>query len=180
MGALRDLAARQGGVVSRRQPLGAGLSTAELATRVRTGQWRRGRTGAYQVRDDLPPIGALAPDEQVDLAAALLRHADAVVSHESAARFWGLPLLGEQFTRTVSRAGTRPRTPDPTGHGRVLVSTLPTHHVYRVGDWFRVTTPARTIADIARTRGIRASVVVADHGLPSRSLRTGAAGRISE
>lgn len=162
---LSDLGARQGGVVSRRQALGAGLSTAELATRVRTGQWRRTRAGAYQVRDDLPRVGELAPDEQVDLAAALLRHVDSVVSHESAARFWGLPLLGDRVTRTVSRAGTRPRTPDPTNHGRVLVSTLPTHHVCRVGDWLRITTPARTIADLARTQGVRAGIVAADHGL---------------
>ena len=162
---LAALASLQGGVISRRQALDARLTRSEIETLVR-GPWVRQRAGAFQLPGTATQVGHLELSEQVVLAAALLRHRDAVVTHESASRTWGIPLVGVHTQRaTVSRQGTRPRTPDAASHGRVLVSTLPPHHIALIAGWLRVSTPPRTVADLARTRGLRAGLVAADHAL---------------
>lgn len=163
---LSALAERQGGVVTRWQCLAAGLTAAEVMTRIRRGEWERVRPGVFQLPGTAVLVGDLRLEEQLNLAAALLRHPGSVVSHESASRVWRLPLVGRDRRRgTVSRGGTRPRTPDSACHGRVLVSRMPVHHVATVAGWLRVTSPARTIADLARTRGERCGIAAADHAL---------------
>lgn len=156
-------AERQGGVVSYAQALAAGLTRAEISTLLRRGLAASPRTGVLALCPS-PRVGSLDPDQCQVVAAALLKHPDAAGSHETAARVWELPLIGTGVNapETLSRPGSRPHTPASAAHGRVLTSTLFPGHVVRPQPWLPVTTPARTVADLARTRGVEDGLVAAD------------------
>jgi hypothetical protein len=160
---LLGLAERQGGVVTHAHALAAGLTRAELATLIRRGLATSPRPGVLALAPS-PHVGALDPGRCQVVAAALLKHPDAVASHETAARVWQLPLIGGGVLaqETITRPGTRPRTPAAATHGRVLTSTLFPGHVVRREAWLPVTTPARTVADLARNRGVEDGLVAAD------------------
>jgi hypothetical protein len=160
---LRRRAERQGGCVTYAQAQQAGLTPAEVATVLRRGLATAPRPGVLAFC--LPePVGSLDPAAALVVSAALLKHPDAVATHETAARAWDIPLIGRAAAaaQTLSRPGTRPRTPASAAHGRVLTSTLFPGHVVRREPWLPVTTPARTVADLARTRGAEDGLVAAD------------------
>lgn len=102
------------------------------------------------------------------LAAAVLRLGDdAVVSHESAAELWGIPVLGRpsatvQLSRPRRRTGTD-RYPGITVHH---ASVPAAHRTTYQG--VPVTSPARTVVDLARTGQFRAGVSAADGALRLR------------
>lgn len=160
---LLGLAERQGGVVTYAQALAAGLTRAEISTLLRRGHAEAPRVGVLALAPS-PQVGDLDPGRSRIVAAALLKHPDGVASHETAARVWQLPLIGGgvRAPETLSRPGTRPRTPAAASHGRVLTSTLFPGHVVRREHWLPVTAPARTVADIARNRGVEDGLVAAD------------------
>jgi hypothetical protein len=168
---LLRLADRQGGVVTHAQAYAAGLTRAEIATLIRRGLATSPRTGVLALAPS-PRVGALDPRRCQVVAAAVLKHPDGVASHETAARVWDLPLIGGgvRAEETISRPGTRPRTPAAASHGRVLTSTLFPGHVIRREAWLPVTTPARTVADLARTRGVEDGLVAADAAAHARLL----------
>jgi hypothetical protein len=108
-------------------------------------------------------------DRRLDeIAAAVVRLGEHVVaSHETAAELWGLPVLGRmpvtvQLTRTRRRTGVD-RYPGITVHH----ARLPAGHV-TVHNGIQVTTPARTVVDLARARSFRAGVTTADAALRRR------------
>jgi hypothetical protein len=90
-----------------------------------------------------------------------------VVSHLSAAAVHGLPLLGDVRRPTLT-AQPAERT-CARDHIRVHVAALA---ATEVEDWFgiAVTTVARTVVDVARSRGVADGLVAADAALHERLL----------
>ena len=137
VGALAD---RQHGVVSREQLLAAGLGRGTIARSVEAGRLRRVFRGVYAV-------GHVALSRQAWWMAALLACGpDAALSHRTAATLW----------RLRSDAPLPIDITTSTSHGRKH-ARLTTHRTSvhpldaLVIDGLRVTTPSRTIVDLAST-----------------------------
>jgi hypothetical protein len=132
------LAGRQYGVVHRRQLLALGLSAGAISRRLAAGRLLRLHVGVYAV-------GHAAPRREARwLAAVLACGHGALLSHRSAATLWGIR-EGETFepdvsvgtTAGVARAGIRIHRVQLETHERAEFRRIP------------VTSPARTIADLA-------------------------------
>ncbi|MCW2985854.1 MAG: hypothetical protein JWR63_3424 [Conexibacter sp.] len=135
------LADRHHGVVTRAELLAAGLSSKQIASRVRARRLLPLFPGVYAVgHRQLRREGSW-------LAAVLASGEGAVLSHFDAAALWDLlPLRGRRIH--VTRPSTSGRAPDPK---RI--------HLHRVGtlrawertltDGIPTTTPARTLLDLA-------------------------------
>jgi very-short-patch-repair endonuclease len=138
-GAIAALATRQGGVVSRAQLVALGLESAAIEYRVKVGRFRLLHRGVYAVGHDALPVRGT-------LTAALLVGGDgAALSHRTAAALWEiLPSMPPFVELTTSRSRPRPRP------GVVF------HHTGRLDAYTRdglpVTTPLRTLQDLAATR----------------------------
>ena len=134
--AVATLAARQWGRVSTAQLHAAGIGRGAIEKAVRSGRLHRLHRGVYAV-------GHLAPSDHGRwMAAVLACGGDAALSHRSAARLHRIG-RGEGMRPDVTVPGDR-RPPQITVHR----APLPPHHVTdRAG--IRVTTVARTIADLA-------------------------------
>jgi very-short-patch-repair endonuclease len=134
----REIAARareQYGVVSARQLTALGLSQQAISRRVAAGRLHRVHHGVYAVGH------VLLTRSGRWMAAVLACGPDAALSHASAAALWamqrGEPTIIDVTTHRTGRKrpGLRPRHPAETT----------THHA------IPVTTPARTILDLAAT-----------------------------
>jgi very-short-patch-repair endonuclease len=140
-----DLADRQHGVVSREQLLGAGVGRGAIARGVESGRLRPVFRGVYAVGH------AALRREGCWIAALLACGSAAVLSHRTAAMIWGL-LAGPPIPIDVITA---------TGKGRKHAG-ITTHRTHLdpldalVIDDLRVTTPSRTIVDLAATLSGRA------------------------
>jgi very-short-patch-repair endonuclease len=142
---LAALSAWQHGVVTRRQLHSLGLDDSAIARRKKTARLHQLYRNVYAVgRTDLTTNGRY-------LSAVLAYGNRAVLSHRSAAVLWRIcPERGPQIDVTVPSGGSRPR------RGAVVVhrSSLPKEHV-TVRDRIPVTTPVRTIVDLADCSGRR-------------------------
>ncbi|MCW2929163.1 MAG: hypothetical protein JWM19_125 [Actinomycetia bacterium] len=161
----------------------AGISKKKLEALVAAGDLVRVRYGAYAT-------GAIVAEAQADpclayaVRAAAVRatgsRADSVVSQHSAARMLGLSLLhdprGEKVSLTVPPGARTGRG----GGGDVMVheASLPRKHVTDLFFGVPVTTGARTVIDIARTRPFMEGVVVADSALRSRAATPAAIAKV--
>lgn len=134
-----DLAARQYGVVGRRQLSAAGLSRDAVATRIRRGRLHEIHWGAYAV-------GHRRLSREGRWMAALLSLGDgAVLSHRSAGALWQITAdstVADEVT-VSSRGGRRPRA-GVRVHRHALA---PSELASRRG--IPVTTVARTLLDLA-------------------------------
>jgi very-short-patch-repair endonuclease/predicted transcriptional regulator of viral defense system len=134
------LAARQHGVVTRRQLLAIGLKDAAIQHRRRVGRLHQVHRGVYAVGHE-----ALSPDGRL-LAAVLACGPRAALSHQSAASVWGFRAAGgSQIDVTVASTAGR------CGPGAVRLhrsGTLSPEDIERQGA-LRLTTPARTLLDLA-------------------------------
>jgi very-short-patch-repair endonuclease len=130
------LAARQRGVVSRAQLLGLGLGQGAIDHRVGRGLLYPVHRGVYAVGHSvLGPRGHW-------LAAVLAAGPGAVLSHRSAAALWGIrDAAGARPEVTVAR---RRRLTSVTTHRIALAEDEIT-----INDGIPVTTPARTLLDLA-------------------------------
>jgi hypothetical protein len=136
------------------------VPTPDAKERIRTlharGALVRVRRGLYAAAD---------ADAAISAATARL---DAVASHATAASLWDLPTLGRpdvrlHLTRTRRKQGTLRDYPGVVLHH----ATLPAEHLtFHCG--VLLTTPARTIVDIARAQSFRAAVATADAALRMR------------
>jgi hypothetical protein len=152
----------------------AGISPRRLRTMAARGELVRQRHGTYATAsavaaagDDPARLHALA----IRAALASISAAGAVASHESAALVHGLPLLNAPPPGFVSL--TRPSGSYRGGSAlgiRYHSATLPPGHVTTRHD-APVTTPARTVVDLARTLSYMDGVVAADAAI--RTLRAG-------
>ena len=141
--AIAWIAARQLGLITVAQLNGAGIGRGSIARRVANGQLHQVFRGVYLVGHPVPLPGAL------ELAGVLACGEDAVVSHRSAARLWGL-------------AKTCPDEVEVTVVGRDCRSRdgLRVHTVKRLGARDRgrhsgipITSAARTVIDASATAG---------------------------
>jgi very-short-patch-repair endonuclease len=156
-----------GGVFTTAQARAAGYSKADIRRLLRNGRWVALREGAYVRRAELEA----ADDRRAHAlrVAALLAvlDCDAVACGMSAARIWGLDVLGswpaELAVATSAPVAYKRRD------GYVLRPTLlPGHHrAQRYG--VAVTSVERTVVDVARTApSLRSAVVVTDSALRER------------
>ena len=157
-----QLLAQQGGVVTRKQ-LEDALGGAALRRGIRSGAWVLVDRGVYAPRE-------LAGDEDKALqhrlkcAACILASArDLVVCGTSAALLHGLRMLdphdGAPQLVIPRPAGTEPR------HVRELLAAGLPAGQRQLLEGLPITTPARTVADLARTLDRPAAVVMADAAL---------------
>lgn len=139
------LAASQHGVVTRAQLLALGISTAAIGRRLKSGQLRALHAGVYLV-------GPIAPDQAHEMAAVLAGGPEAGLSHTSALRAWRLLPIDAPRPAHVSVPGNRGRS----GSGIVFHRVLPlANDECTVLDGIPITTPARTLVDVAGMLGSR-------------------------
>jgi very-short-patch-repair endonuclease len=145
------VAARQYGVVTRAQLLGAGLLSSGITLRVRAGRLHRIHRGVYAVGQ--PRLSA----EGSWMAAVLACGSGAVLSHQSAAELWGM----RRRIRRLSPAGeygelaVHVTVPTTAGKRRRFGIVLHRSSSLKASECTRrngiaVTTPARTLEDVRR------------------------------
>lgn len=172
---LNHHAATQFGVVTVLQAQSCGYDAREIARLCRKGDWARPRNGIYLPRPAPDPKEDPRARHLVDVAAAMLAldSGDAVAAHVSAAVLW-------QFKWIVQPALDEVQLARPAGAGskvrhypglRVLPTRLPPSHVTRAPNGMPVTTPARTLVDLAR-HGELCQVLVAGNDALRRPLTT--------
>lgn len=161
---------RSEGVATAAELLARGVSRDQLRRWVRKGLVTAVARGVYSPAEWLE---SLADDPRrrhaVAVGAVIRRNPSLVASHESAAFLHGIDLLlPEGRTTPLITLTRRPKEPSRAlVHGALVrVATLPEDHV---GSAFGipVTTPARTVMDIARASGFLEGVVAADSALRS-------------
>ena len=143
--------------------LAAGYTDEELRAARRRGELVAVRRGAYVGGADERLADPVSRHALAVRAAAPRLGAEAVVSHVSAAallglRVWGAPLDRVHVTRDQRSDGRRGRTLHV--HATPL---LPGDVIEK--DGLLVTSPARTVCDVARSAGFVAGVVVGDAAL---------------
>jgi predicted transcriptional regulator of viral defense system len=152
--------------------LARGVSAGQIRTRVRRGELLAIGRGAYasgtRARELLSLTGG-AQLLQVAAAAAVIGP-ESVVSHESAAFLHNIDLLGTRTAQVTLTCPPQRGWRGPTGV-RLHAADLPPAHVTSDATGLRLTTPARTVVDLARTLTFRAGVVAADSAL-HRKLAT--------
>ena len=140
--AIADLAASQHGVVTRRQLVDGGLSRHAIDNRLRAGRLHPLHRGVYLLGH------AVATRHAREMAAVLACGRGAVLSHRSAAYLWRLaPLPGpspEHGDVTVAA-----RDPGRKAGVRVHRARALVRRDVRTCDGVPVTTPARTLLDLA-------------------------------
>jgi hypothetical protein len=132
--ALAELAARQHGVVARVQLLALGFDVRAISYRLKVGRLHLLHRGVYAVGHRPPSPLAKA------MAAVLACGAEAALSHRSAAALWRIVPRWREPPEVT--APTRRRRPGIKVHCSSVANTT-THY------GIRVTTPARTLVDLA-------------------------------
>lgn len=163
---LNDLAARQHGLLNRSQAHRAGLSDDAIKRRIRSGRWRRLRTGVYVVG----PVPSSW--HQRVMGVCLGGGPDLVASHRTAARLWGLLDADGRIEVTVA-GERRVRLPGARVHQSILLPDL--DRTTRAS--IPVTTLSRTIADVSGhqdplTVGIWIDGAMRNHRLGLLDLRS--------
>ena len=163
-----------GHLLTRRQALESGVTVAEIDQYVRTGRWVAVRRGVYALREFWDGL-----DEWRGRPLYVARAASAamtkphVMSHDSAALEHGLEvLLPRQSLVHVTRSGALgSRVEHGVKHHKAPYRTDQVVEIHGR----RVLDMARTVADVARDRGLDAGVVTADSalraGVPRAALR---------
>jgi hypothetical protein len=163
---IHEVAAPQHWVATRTQLLEAGVSPQVVDARVRRGRLVRVHQAVYRVASQEPTFRTLAM--AAVLATSRSRGADVAISHAGAALLWAFPGWTPQARFDVSGAAPR-RVPGVRVHRVALcgdeVTTL--HGI-------PVTTPERTVLDIAGTGTMREAeqaLAAAERGSPHRRTR---------
>ena len=158
---METLVRAQHGVVSAAQLGAAGMSEAAIRRRVQAGRLRRVHRGVYAVGPmDLTQHGRW-------MAAVLACGQGAVLSHQSAAVLWKIRSWGAVEV-TVPTRGGRLRRPGIVVHRAPLVGHVSSR------DRIPVTTPARTLVDLAGAVTLRELERAFDEAERLRLLKLGA------
>jgi very-short-patch-repair endonuclease/predicted transcriptional regulator of viral defense system len=157
--------ARFAGIVTARELIASGLSRDQIATRVRRGDLVRLSRGVYAGPDAVRKYAKVIGGDHLLPAISALASAGrgAVVSHQSAARLYGIDLLGKGIAETTVTCLPGHGWRGPAGI-RVHAAQLPPGHV-SAEYGFPMTTPARTVIDLARELDFRGGLVAADSAL---------------
>ncbi len=152
--------ARQHGLVTRQQAMGAGLDGDAVDTMVRHGTWAFVRRGVYAGVAFWESLDDEERHMLRDRAASLSAKKPHVMSHDSGARWLGLELL--RSTPALTHL-SRPGLVGTHVRGDIKTHLGPFHPLQVVDvDGVRVLDLARTAADIAREHGNPAGVVAMD------------------
>ncbi|OXR47474.1 hypothetical protein [Nocardia cerradoensis] len=147
-----------GGLHRRRDVVSVGVSDDEIRRRCAIGSWRRVRRGAYAEASALAELDGVARHRLAVAALLPEMAADAVVSHQSAAVLLGAPMSPALLDRVHVTRNRR--------HGGRIKPNLTVHcapvPVVAERDGLLVTSPARTVVDLARTLPFESAVVVGD------------------
>lgn len=169
---IRDLSERQHGVIHRRQLREAGIARATILRHIAGGDLELVSSQVVRRR------GTPFTDASRDLAAVLDAGPGAALSHWSAARVWGLPVgkIAERAHVTGPRARTRRH--DPLGEIHEPRSLLVGHLTQL--NAIPITTPARTLFDIANLRRVHPELLerLLDAALRSRLTTLGRLERV--
>lgn len=161
---IRALAARQHGVVTRDQLLGAGLPPHVVEYRVKKRRFDRLYRGVYRV-------GPAAAAHESEMAAVLACGESAVLSHRSAASVWRLLSRPVGFVPVDVSVERRFRAPGSDLRVHRVASLPPDETTVRNG--IPITTPERTIIDLggcARAREVEQALAQAERsGLTTRA-----------
>ena len=136
---LRELASRRYAVFSLAQAAACGVSDEALARAVRRGICRRLQAGVYAF------AGSPESWEQSVMAACLAAGKDAVASHRTAARIWGLVAADDDIVEISVPRKNGPRPRQVTVHRSADLVAGHSTLRYRLP----VTNPLRTIVDLA-------------------------------
>lgn len=138
-----------------------GVSEAMIRTRLARGELLRLRHGVFVAATRWPD----SPVEQHILLAVAeqVTHAEAVISHASAACIWGLPHPGTGnwhagAVELTHGAGARPSSGQAIHH----LGRLPAGQVLRAAGGHLTTSPCRTAVDLARTLELPQALVLLD------------------
>ena len=144
--AVGEIAGGQDNVISREQLLTLGVERGAIAHRIATGRWQRLHRCIYLIGPAPPTLSAQAR------GAALALGEGAVISHHTAAVMWGLlpPANEEEPHVTVPGRNVGRRA----GLQIHRVRRLPEGEV-TIRHGIRLTTPARTVCDLAATEPVR-------------------------
>jgi hypothetical protein len=152
-------------VASRKEWLATGLSPKQFRALEAAGAVVRIRHGAYATSQSVER--ATEPSDKYALlavAAVVSLSSDHVISHESAAIIHHLDLLNEPGVITLTREpGPGVKNQKRTGVA-VRTAPVPDGHATMIGR-ARVTTPTRTVADLARVLPFMDAVTVVDSAL---------------
>jgi len=155
---------RVAGIVTTAELTAAGFSCDRIRTLTRRGDLYQVSRGVYANGARAGEILAIADGRQLlQLAAAVaVRGPGTVVSHESAAYLHSIDLLSAPNAATLTCPPGRGWSAGP--NVRLHAMALPAEHVTTMIR-MSVTTPARTVVDLARTVSFKAGVVTADSAL---------------
>ena len=160
--ALQAHSDKQGGIVTRQQAKAAGYTERELRTLTAVnGPWITVRRGAYVERTIWQSADRYDGQARLrDLAAHLAMRTPHLMSHDSAARAHGLPMLRPEHELVhITRFGVGgTRTEHGVKHHMTQIGLLNTMHI--VG--MRATGIARTAVDLAREHGFVCGTVACD------------------
>ena len=148
----------------------AGVSKDQLTVLVETGELVKVRYGVYATASVIAEAGTDPRlRHAVQVAAVTGRLRSAVASHHSAALMHGLALLSQPPDGTVTVTVPPGERTGPYGRAGVIrhAAELTDDHVTKLSG-IRVTTAARTVADLARTSTFMEGVVVVDSALYER------------
>ncbi|WP_370654823.1 hypothetical protein [Prescottella sp. R16] len=153
-------------IIRRADALQRGVADWQLQQLCRSGSWHRLRRGAYISADRFADLGIRARHRARAVATLEAASPEAVLSHQSAAivhgiDLWNTPLTAVHLTRDRQNGGSR-----TTLRHLHCTSLHPDESTAVRG--LRVTTPARTIVDLARTLPFEQAVVAGDHALHAR------------
>ncbi len=141
-GTIAGIATRQYGVVSRSQVIACGVSPRQIQRRVAAGRLIPMHRGVFAV-------GHGAPRQEARWLAAVLACGEgAVLSHRSAGALWQL-VDGDGDLPDVTAPTRRPTRGVAVHEGRLVAADITVHR--RIP----VTSPARTLADLAHVIGER-------------------------
>ncbi len=162
---LDGIIASQRGIFARWQAIGCGITPREFDRLARKGgPWIKVRYGVYTSREIWNSSDSTARLVLRDRAAVLVCGPDVVLSHTSAARLLGLPLYAvkDELSHVTRRSGSQTgRTQAQLKHHLGLLDQADIVEVAGV----RVTSPERTVVDLARDMGFLTGLVSADAAL---------------
>lgn len=145
----------------RRDLLQRGMTDHEIVQRVGAREWRRLCRGRYTDADVVPPESL--EDRRLRVRAVADVVPSAVISHRSAALLWDLPLpaapLGPVHLTRPGASGHR-----TTGSSVIHAGLLGEYDIVE-RDGLRITSPGRTLVDLARTAPFDVAVAAADAAL---------------
>ncbi|WP_324194152.1 hypothetical protein [Nocardia blacklockiae] len=148
-----------------------GVTDDEIRRRCSGGRWRRLRRGSYADEAVFAGLDAVARHRVLADAVLADLSADAILSHQSAAAVYGAPVWAALLDRIDV---TRNRRNGGRIRPKTKVHCAPVETVAEL-DGFVLTTPARTIVDLARAAPFEAAVVAGDalardYGVTAREL----------